>query len=277
MKKLVGGVFLLSLLTLTLVQSVDGETYTSITDKNVLEQLTNLKSYINNPEMIKPVWVQLKNGDDIIVVQGQLSVVDDGEFDIDISIKGYTLTIHVEFTQATLEDSTPIDDWYIDTNDATYLFTSDAQNLAEQLSDFTGDVSVTGDLSVTGDATLPSINGEENPSVKPIYWHGLNVFKQDGGKVSSIQFHILNNDDTPINTIDKIKTWAESISGQVLIACNGSIPVSNVYKQCVAIIKSATNEYSIYYIDDTNGVVSIPNIDLADYFASVQDAINKLN
>lgn len=154
MKKLVGGVFLLSLLTLTLVQSVDGETYTSITDKDVLKQLTNLKSYIKNPEMIKPVWVQLENDGDIIVVQGQLSVVDDGEFDIDIAIKGYSLTIHVEFTQATLEDSTPIDDWYIDTNDAKYLFTSDAQNLAEQLSDFTGDVDITGDVEVDGDVKI---------------------------------------------------------------------------------------------------------------------------
>lgn len=128
-KKLVGGVFLLCLTAMTLTLSEDGETFTNITQPEILEQLTNLKTYVSNPKMIKPVWVQLKNGDEIVVVQGELKVVDTGEFEIIVAINGYKLLIHIEFTQALNEDEQPIDDWYIAENDAKYLFTSDAQNI----------------------------------------------------------------------------------------------------------------------------------------------------
>lgn len=132
MNRSVGGEILIDLLPIELEESVDSETFTNITEQSIIEQLTNLKQYINNQKMIKPVWVKLLNGEDdkIVVVKGQLSkVVDQPEFDIEVSIKGYTLTIHVEFTQVTLSDDTPIDDWYIDTGDAKYLFTSEAQNI----------------------------------------------------------------------------------------------------------------------------------------------------
>ena len=81
--------------------------------------------------MVKPVWVKLKNGetDEIVVVRGEFKVVDTGEFEIIVVIDGYKLKIHIEFTQALNENNDPIDDWYIDTNDAKYLFTSDAQNI----------------------------------------------------------------------------------------------------------------------------------------------------
>ena len=156
MKRLVGGDYLLDLTPIEIEESVDGETYTNITNAEVLEQLTNLKKFISNPEMIKPVWVKLFNGetDELIVVRGQFKVVDSDEFEIDVQLDGYHLKIHIEFTQATLSDSTPIDDWYIDTNDAKYLFTSDTQALSKELSDFTGDVKVTGDVEVTGNAKL---------------------------------------------------------------------------------------------------------------------------
>ena len=128
-KKLVGGVFLLCLTAMTLTLSEDGETFTNITQPEILEQLTNLKTYVSNPSMIKPVWVQLMNGDEIVVVQGELKVVDTGKFEICVQLNGYKLVISIEFTQATLDDNTPIDDWYIDENDAKYLFTTDAQSI----------------------------------------------------------------------------------------------------------------------------------------------------
>ena len=161
-KKLVGGVFLLCLTALILTLSIDGETYTNITQPEILEQLTNLKNYISNPSMIKPVWVQLNNGDEIVVVQGELKVVDTGEFEICVKLNGYKLVISIEFTQATLDDDTPIDDWYIDTNDAKYLFTSDAQNVKATIEneDF-GDVALAGDLSVGGDLSVTGkVNGK---------------------------------------------------------------------------------------------------------------------
>ena len=140
-KRLVGGVFLLCLTALTLTMSEDSETYTNITEPEILEQLTNLKNYIPNPSMIKPVWVQLKNGDEIVVVQGELKVVDKGEFEIIVIINGYKLQIHIEFTQVLNSDDEPLDDWYIDTNDAKYLFTSNYQRfVVEDVKNIDGNI-----------------------------------------------------------------------------------------------------------------------------------------
>ena len=131
MKKLVGGDYLLDLTPIELEESEDGETYTNITNKEIIEQLTNLKKFVPNPSMVKPVWVKLINGetDEIVVVRGEFKVVDADEFEIVVAIDGYKLKIHIEFTQALNENNDPIDDWYIDTNDAKYLFTSDVQNI----------------------------------------------------------------------------------------------------------------------------------------------------
>lgn len=160
MKKLVGGDYLLDLTPIELEQSEDGETYTNITNKEIIEQLTNLKKFVPNPSMVKPVWVKLINGetDEIVVVRGEFKVVDADEFEIVVAIDGYKLKIHIEFTQALNENNDPIDDWYIDTNDAKYLFTSDAQNVKAIIENENfGDVELAGDLSVGGDITGDSI------------------------------------------------------------------------------------------------------------------------
>ena len=122
MGRLVGGDFLLNL---AVIQLAIVSTLTNITDEEVISQLTNLKKYIPNPSMIKPIWVKLRDGDGkLVVARGSLSVVDADEFELDVILNGYTLKIHVKFTQVLNEDEQPIDDWYIATNDAKYLFTT---------------------------------------------------------------------------------------------------------------------------------------------------------
>lgn len=175
-KKLVGGVFLLCLASLSLAVSEDGETFTTITQPEILEQLINLKSYIPNPNMTKPVWVQLKNyqetesggetivtKDEIVVVQGELKKsLLANIFDICVNINGYKLVIQVEFTQAVNDDNEPIDDWYIDTGDAKYLFVTDAQNIGaiSELPVFENIVDAQGHKRfIEGDIALSSIDG----------------------------------------------------------------------------------------------------------------------
>ena len=94
-KKLVGGDYLLDLSSIEIEQSEDGETYTNITDADVLEQLTNLKKYVPNPQMAKPVWVKLKNGenDELVVARGTFANVGTGEFEICVQLNGYKLII----------------------------------------------------------------------------------------------------------------------------------------------------------------------------------------
>lgn len=163
MKRLVGGDYLLDLTPIAIEESEDGKTYTNITDESVIAQLSNLKTYIKNPNAIKPVWIKFNNGEtnEKIVTRGQLSIDSSGDFNIVVAINGYLLKVHVEFTQVLNADDEPLDDWYIDTNDAKYLFTSDTQALAQQLADFTGDVGITGDVDITGDiAVTGKINGK---------------------------------------------------------------------------------------------------------------------
>ena len=203
MKKLVGGDFLLDLTEIELEESVDVETFTNITNEDVIKQLTNLKTYIRNPSMIKPIWVLINDGesDKLVVARGSLSVVDTGEFEIDVSLNGYTLKIHIEFTQAELEDETPIDDWYIDTNDAKYLFTSSIQELAQKLADFTGDVEITGNLSISGNAKLFE-----------------NIVDKDGHK-RFIEGDILLNENIPEGITKTYGKWSLSGSHLLIVLC----------------------------------------------------------
>ena len=121
-KRLVGGDFLLDVST---IEFEETSTLTNITDTDVISQLTNLKKFISNPSMIKPIWVKLHDGDGkLVVTRGSLCVIDTDEFELDVILNGYTLRIHVKFTQVLNENDDPIDDWYIATNDAKYLFTT---------------------------------------------------------------------------------------------------------------------------------------------------------
>lgn len=165
MKRLVGGDYQLDLSPIEIEESVDGETYTSITDKSVLDQLTGLKTFIGESSMIKPIWIKLLNGetDEFVVTRGSLSTSDGVTFLIKVLLAGFILTLSVEFTQMENEDHEPLDDWYIDTNDAKYILISDTQSLAGELADFEGDVSITGDTDITGDASITgdvSITGD---------------------------------------------------------------------------------------------------------------------
>lgn len=126
-KRLVGGEFLLDLSMIALATSDSSESFTAITNQEVLTQLTDLKTYVKNQKSIKPIWVKLKDNDSFIVTRGELQKVNNQpNFVLVINANGKLLTIKVEFTQVLNDDDVPMDDWYIDTNDAQYnLYVSD--------------------------------------------------------------------------------------------------------------------------------------------------------
>ena len=120
-KRLVGGEFLLDLSMIALATSDSSESFTAITNQEVLAQLTDLKTYVKNQKSIKPIWVKLKDNDSFIVTRGELQKVNNQpNFVLVINANGKLLTIKVEFTQVLNDDDVPMDDWYIDTNDAQY-------------------------------------------------------------------------------------------------------------------------------------------------------------
>lgn len=152
-KRLVGGEFLLDLVMISFVASVDSETFTDITNQDVINQLTDLKTYIRNPKSIKPIWVRLQDNDDYIVTRGELSKDKDSNvFVIRTKFKGQLLTINVEFTQMLNEDNQPLDDYYIDSGDADYNLVS--QNNLSSIVDNQGNPRfIEGDVDILETAT----------------------------------------------------------------------------------------------------------------------------
>ena len=221
MKRLVGGDYLLDLTPIDIEESVDAETYTNITNTEVIAQLTNLKKYISNPSMIKPVWVKLKNSetDELVVARGELKVVGDGEFEIVVQLDGYKLKIHVEFTQVLNGNNDPLDDWFIDTNDAKYLFTSDAQNIEKLIDD--GDLKLYEDIDIA-DAITFSTGGLPDLEITKGYCK-LRKTKENELYIV-LNFSIKNNGANAVNLLNNISasiTLPSEIAKEI-IDCNGN-------------------------------------------------------
>lgn len=278
MNRLVGGDYLLDLSPIEIEESVDGATYTSITDKSVLDQLTNLSSFIGKSGMMKTVWVKLLNGetDETIVTRGSLSTSDGTTFLIKVLLAGFVLTLSVEFTQAETEDHTPLNEWYIDTNDAKYILISDTQSLAGELADFEGDVSITGDLTVTGE-----INGEENPSVKPIYFHPIRFTLTGSGggetfRVKNGSFFILNNSDEALDTYAKIHDYLYNEGTAMDILCSiDYYDADGLYKG--QILKVSANVTTVLLTVTTDGVTTTDVGFNSTEITDIADAVNKIN
>lgn len=165
-KILVGGVLIIDLMSLSLTPSVDMETYTPISNSEVLSQLLRLKQYIETPTAQKPLWVRMSYDGETITTMGALYKEDgDPHFKLVVKILDRRLIIDVVFTQdeETLE-------WYIDTEDAKYLFTSNEQQVVADITDKdiqingltskgianTGGLANIGNVAITGDLDVIS-------------------------------------------------------------------------------------------------------------------------
>ena len=189
MKRLSGGAVLLNLTDISLGLT-SGEV--SITDAGVLGELTELRNFIDTQrdfskgfKSLKPVLVEYRSSASKFngIALANLSFNTDalhmsiGVNTIQADGKMLVITINVVYAWSD----------YIG-----YTISSAKLNAYETLATgdgtFTGDVGVGGDLEVTGNAVLPEINGETNPSVKPIYCH-------------PIQFDILDESENVLGKI----------------------------------------------------------------------------
>ena len=124
--RLNGGEFLLNLLVLGTL-TISSESVT-ITDESVIEQLTGLKNYINNEKAIKPLFVKYDNGTEIVVGKGEIRKTKGAlSFELVCVTKSNSLTINVAFTQKVNANDDLIDDYEIESGDATLTFTNEVQ------------------------------------------------------------------------------------------------------------------------------------------------------
>ena len=203
MKRLSGGLVLLNLTAISLGLT-SGEV--NITDAGILEELTELRQFIDvNRDFskgfknLKPIMIEYRSSASKFngITQANLSFNTDA---LHMSIGANTIQADGKLLVITINVV------YEYTDYVGYTIKSAKLNAYETLADgdatFTGDVGVGGDLSVIGNAILPEINGEENPSVKPIYCHPcfVNTEFTEGeyeGRKYLFTCLIFNNDPTP--------------------------------------------------------------------------------
>lgn len=218
MKRLSGGLVLLNLTAISLGLT-SGEV--NITDAGILEELTELRQFIDvNRDFskgfknLKPIMIEYRSSASKFngITQANLSFNTDA---LHMSIGANTIQADGKLLVITINVV------YEYTDYVGYTIKSAKLNAYETLADgdatFTGDVGVGGDLEVTGNAVLPEINGEENPSVKPIYYHPITTFnnrESDGKKKFALGFTILNNSNVAF-TKDAFIQWIKDLVDNV--------------------------------------------------------------
>ena len=124
--------------------------------------------------------------------------------------------------------------------------------------------------------SFETLNGEASPSVKPIYWHGISLYNNPlGTPTNYLTFHILNNTSSKFESIQSIIDWAEAISGEVDIACNGFMTLGVNSYSVFILRKSADNSWKALY--NNNGSFAQSSIDMSTDFAGKNENVNKIN
>lgn len=139
--------------------------------------------------------------------------------------------------------------------------------------------------------TFTSLNGESNPSVKPLYWHGISI--DDSSYKAFLQMTIIDNTPSAYD-IAALKTWMKNIASSsgangLCVSCNGNLynfadDESNQHSgNIVALVMFPADVAT-----ETLRVVSIPSgfqkesftttlTDFFAYFEYLVDRYNKLN
>ena len=272
------------IINLTNIDLTIGNSQVSITDKDVLDQLRGLREHIEDNynfvvplnRKLKPVLLRLrdkKNGEkQEVSIWANMSIITNNKtFKIEAlvdSVSMKAIQIEVVFQQLTDDDGNP----YWDIKTAKYLYT---ENIG-----IGGNMSIDGNLSVTG-----SINGEENPSVKPLYWHGIRIeYLESDVFKGYITIVIINNSAVQINTLQDVFDTMFSFGEYAFVNADGYINTAEIYLglNLIGFYKYADKLYLQTYRNDfTHTVVSKTPQEWVQAFANgttnVVDLVNKLN
>ena len=271
-KRLSGGLILLCLTSISLGVT-SGEV--SITDTDVLEQLKELRTFIDvNRDFskgfknLKPVLIEYRSSASKFngIALGNLSFNTDA---LHMSIGINTIQADGKMLIVTINVVYEWED-YVGYKVKSAKLTA-YETLATGDGTFTGDVGVGGDLEVTG-----SINGEENPSVKPIYYHPCYVYAELNHAVKGrFTFVILDNNSTAYTLTTGIAKIKELMDIGALIQCNGFIIHDAKYYNVYMMLKSE-DHYYVYANSDSDEVTNVLDLDEIglSYFS---DGVNKIN
>ena len=275
----------------------------SITDAEILQQLRSLRAYIQKGhDFTKPLdnalkCIQIryrdqKNGEKLEACQW--ANIETSNNSLTYEIKTKNLMIEIVFEEKTDEYSNK----YYDIKTAKYLYNhneiiegnltvgggltvGDEAKFEEDV-DMDKDLNVDGDLTVTG-----SINGEANPSIKPVYYHPISIWSKtnDDNPINSLSMSlvILGNraEQFTLNRLDLFIQWCRANNITYLAPCSG-FAYNGTKQMIIAWVDIGEDYINIrgHLIDDTtNGAlksVMIHDTDFGNY--NLDDTgVNKIN
>lgn len=149
------------------------------------------------------------------------------------------------------------------------------------LANFKDDVDIDGDLAIDGDFSVTgAINGEENPSVKPIYCHPITIDVEDEASKTHVAMLIFDNSNEEYNTYAKLVAKLNSIFA---LNANAVFPITGaIYYVAGSALHIAqkigksgdTINFYTCRPDGTQG-----NFNISNYIpnATIYDGVNKIN
>lgn len=276
MKRLSGGLVLLNLTAISLALT-SGEV--NITDAGILEELTELRQFIDvNRDFskgfknLKPIMIEYRSSASKFngITQANLSFNTDA---LHMSIGANTIQADGKLLVITINVV------YEYTDYVGYTIKSAKLNAYETLADgdatFTGDVGIGGDLEITGDLVVTGkINNESDPSIKPIYCHPIHIT----GSNFEILLLIFDNNSS---SYTKSTFWTKFLN--LVVDNHAFIAVDGFYKDDEDVYYTAdmlwnyqTSQLMIVHSSTRSDSVNFATL-YNDESTVVVDGVNKLN
>lgn len=156
----------------------------------------------------------------------------------------------------------------VTTEDGTTLYAKD--NLA-----IDGNLGVSGDVLIEG-----SINGEENPSVKPVYFHPIVIIQETHADTSDVEsrcnLFILDNNPTPYTVETLTSKLTDLLEAGAYILMNGYYKSGSTIYNLYSLQKFSKGIYK-FYGNDTTGRGSVDLTDILNNRCNMNDGVNKIN
>ena len=271
-------------------------TQQTISDTEILKQLRGLRDYIEKSHdytkalnnSLKPILIRYRDAknNEKKEVTSFASIVNENS-SLTFTIIAKHLEIEVVFEEKTDDDGNK----YYDIKTAKYLYSLDetveGDLIVEGDTNLKGDVDIDGDVGIDGDASVGgdllvtgSINGEEHPSVKPIYCHPIAIFdvtNADTTKRFMLTCLIFNNSNTPF-TKETFEQFVQDI--QPSGGGYGRIMISGGYNKLILSSltwKTATQKLLIEGWDYSTNDYDNKEIDLSSSSITFNDGVNKIN
>ena len=133
--------------------------------------------------------------------------------------------------------------------------------------------------------TFTSINGESNPSVKPIYCHPVTIRSSNDKYAMTFTMLIFNNSATAFS-LSSFKTWMDNLYSQIgsvrLMTSGGFYVVASQKVIINAYLYKGSTAYGVYGVDISNGQpIDISEADFDDLITAggttFNDDVNKIN